>query len=446
MNKLKLFLQLTLILFVASCTKDQFVDPADQLNSDDVTLKCSFPKIKIAVASDFHYLNPALMPDDYVNNPDFQKAMAGDRKLIELSDPVFRKTMSEIIAEKPDILMVCGDLSFNGEYLSHMAMKDFLQEIENNGIRVYVIPGNNDIGSPDAVSFKTSPPSKVENIVPGQFRTIYQNFGYNEAAFSDPASLSYLCKPFPNLWIMGIDAFTYTDKGDGTYTVKAAFNPGTMDWIEEVMAEAREKNITVLAMMHSGLLEHYTGQKALEGGFVSGNLTRAQELLDAGISLVFNGHHHGNDVTSFTSNGKTLYNIETGSLITPPSPYRIMTLDDNFIKIETRHITRIDSELPGGMDFLTYSYVTINSRLDKLFTNVAIGWFGQTLEEAQIIAPVISRAWLAHFAGDEKLSPEERRTIASISEFTNPALITALNSIWTDLPPFSDNKIHIKLK
>jgi hypothetical protein len=38
------------------------------------------PQIKIAVVSDIHYLDPALMPDDYVTNEDFQKMMAGDRK------------------------------------------------------------------------------------------------------------------------------------------------------------------------------------------------------------------------------------------------------------------------------------------------------------------------------------------------------------------------------
>lgn len=404
------------------------------------------PQIKIAVVSDIHYLDPALMPDDYVTNEDFQKMMAGDRKLIELSDPIFRKAIEEIIDEGPDILMIPGDLSFNGEYSSHLIVSGFLEEIEAHGIKVYVVPGNNDIWSSEALNYKTIPASETPNISLMQFADIYQDFGYNEAIYRDDNSLSYICQPDENLWILGIDNFIYTENGDGTYTYKAAFKAGTMAWIQEKMAEANSKNITVLAMLHSGILEHYSGQKGLEGGYISGFPARAAELLDAGLRLVFNGHHHGNDITELSLGGKTLVNIETGSLVTPLSPYRIITLDDNFLKVETRRIISIDSELPLGIDFLTYSDLTIKSRLDKLFINVAQNWFGHTLEEAQIIAPFISRAWLAHFAGDENISPEELEGVQELSEFANPALIGAINSIWTDLPPYSDNKIHIKLK
>ncbi len=447
MKKLKFHYLLLLILICASCAEDQWLDPPPKgpgNNNSPNNLIC--PQIKIAVVSDIHYLDPALMPDDYVTNEDFQKMMTGDRKLIEMSDPIFRKAIEEIIDERPDILMIPGDLSFNGEYSSHLIVSGFLEEIEAQGIKVYVVPGNNDIWSSEAYDYKTIPASKTTNISLTEFADIYQEFGFNEAIYRDDNSLSYICQPQENLWILGIDNFTYNDKGDGTYTCKAAFNAGTMTWIQEKMAEANSKNITVLAILHSGILEHYTGQKGLEGGYVSGFPAKAADLLGAGIQLVFNGHHHGNDITELSAGGKTLVNIETGSLVTPLSPYRIMTLDDNFIKVETRRITSIDSELPSGLDFLTYSNMTINSRLDKLFFNVAQNWFGQSPEEAQIIAPFLSRAWLAHFAGDEKISPEELEGIEELAEFTNPALIGAINSIWTDLPPYSDNKIHIKLK
>jgi 3',5'-cyclic AMP phosphodiesterase CpdA len=447
MKKINLIYLLFLILLVASCAKDQWFDPPQKGRDNNSPYNLISPKIKIAVISDIHYLDPALMPDDYLTNVDFQKKMTGDRKLIELSDPIFRKTVEEVIAERPDILMIPGDLSFNGEYSSHLIVKEILKDIEDQGIKVFVIPGNNDIWSTEALNYKTIPASETPNISLSDFADIYNDFGYNdEALYRDLNSLSYICQPFENLWILGIDAFSYTKNTDGTYTCKAKFNAGTMAWIQEKMIEANEKNITVLAMLHSGIVEHYTGQKALEGGYVSDYQLRAAELLNSGIRLVFNGHHHGNDITNFTVDGKTLVNIETGSLVTPLSPFRIMTLDDNFIKIETRRITDIDAELPSGMDFLSYSDQTIMNRLNKLFVNVAMGWFGQTLEEAKIIAPFYSRAWMAHFAGDEKISPEELRGIEELKDFTNPALITAINSIWTDLPPFSDNKIHIKLK
>lgn len=447
MKKINLIYLVFLIFLVAYCAKDQWFDPPVKGTDNNSPYNLISPKIKIAVISDIHYLDPALMPVNYSTNVDFQNKMTGDRKLIELSDPIFRKTVEEIIAESPDILLVPGDLAFNGEHSSHLIVRDLLKLIEDHGIKVFVIPGNNDIWSTEALTFKTIPASEVSNISLSQFADIYNDFGYNdEAIYRDNNSLSYICQPYDNVWILGIDAFTYTKKEDGSYTCKAKFNPGTMAWIQEKMIEANANNISVLAMLHSGIVEHYTGQKALEGGYVSDYQLRAAELLNAGIRLLVNGHHHGNDITNFTVDGKTLVNVETGSLVTPLSPYRIMTLDDNFIKIETRRITGIDAELSSGIDFLTYSDQTIMSRLNKLFLDVAMNWFGQTPEEAKVIAPFCSRAWIAHFAGDEKMSPEERIGIEELKEFTNPALITAINSIWTDLPPYCDNRIHIKLK
>jgi 3',5'-cyclic AMP phosphodiesterase CpdA len=446
MNSLKLFFLPVMIFICTSCSKDQFFNTQNQLIDDAVTFKSSSPKVKVAVISDIHYLDPTLMPDDYVSNTDFQLIMAGDRKLIELCDPIFRKAMEEIITERPDILLISGDLSFNGELASHTTMVGLLQEIENADIRVYVIPGNNDIRSPEAKSYKTIPASTVANITPGQFADLYQNFGYSEAIDRDDQSLSYICQPFSNLWILGIDACKYVLQPDGTFKVKPDLNPATLAWIQEKMVEANDNNIRVLAMMHYGIMEHYSGQYGLEGGLIKNYTANADSLIKAGIRLTFTGHFHGNDVTEYAYEGKTLTDIETGSLVTPASPYRIMTLDDAFLKVESRHITEVDAIMPGGLNFLTYSDSTINNRLDQLFTKVAMNMFGHSLEEAQIIAPFISRAWMAHFAGDEKISPEETRDIAAIAEFANPALIGAIKSIWTDLPLYSDNKIHIKLK
>ncbi len=152
MKKLEYFL-LVMIFLCASCAKDQWFDPPNLLPGNSSQYNLISPQIKIAVVSDIHYLDLSLMPDDPENNPDFQKKMSMDRKLIELSDPIFEKVISELIAEKPDILLITGDLSFEGEKLSHETVSVSLQELENKGIKVYVIPGNNDIDNPEAKDY-----------------------------------------------------------------------------------------------------------------------------------------------------------------------------------------------------------------------------------------------------------------------------------------------------
>jgi 3',5'-cyclic AMP phosphodiesterase CpdA len=427
-----------MILIGASCTKDQWSDFPKQMPDYCNSKNFFSPKLKIAVVSDIHYMDPSIMPD-VVSNPDFQKKMAYDRKLIELSDPILRKVVSDLIIERPDILLVTGDLSCEGELVSHETVKGFLQRLENKGIKVYVIPGNNDINNPDAMSYKTTPSSSVPNITPDQFADLYGNFGYNEAIYRDENSLSYICEPFKKLWILGIDANKYSDSG-----TSGAINPATLAWIKGKMAEANKNNITVLTMMHYGIIEHYAGQNTLEK-LVENSGENAIELMNAGIRLIFTGHYHANDIVDYSLDGKTLTDIETGSLVTPLSPYRIMTLDDNFIKIETRRVSSVKSKFLGGMDFLTYSDVTITNRLNSLFTYILRNSFGIPKTDAVNLAPYVTNAFKACFAGDEKISPAEQEKINAVAQGPYPFMVNILNSVWTDLPP-KDNKIHIKLK
>ena len=52
---------------------------------------------------------------------------------------------------------------------------------------------------------------------------------------------------------------------------------------------------------------------------------------DAGMSYVFTGHMHANDIAAMTTEaGSTLYDIETGSVVTYPSPMRFVTISRSY--------------------------------------------------------------------------------------------------------------------
>lgn len=443
MKKLRLFYPLLLILIVASCAKDQFIDPPDLLPGNSSQFNLIFPKVKIAVAPDIHYMHPAILPANIEDSPSLMQYLALDRKILELSDAIFRQVLFELIEEGPDILLIPGDLTKDGEKMGHEVVKGLLQDLEDHGIKVYVVPGNNDILNPDAFSFVTEPPVPVENITPDQFTEIYGNFGYNEALYRDENSLSYICQPYEKLWILGIDNCRYSTDETGRIKVTGAINPATLEWIEAKMAEARENNIEVLAMMHYGIIEHYAGQKGVEP-LISGSAANALALMNAGIRLIFTGHYHSNNIVELTNDGKPLYDIQTGSLVTPPYSYRIMSLDDNFIKIDSRRVTSISSELPGGVDFITYSEVNLANRLKSFYAFYLNKMFGLPEPYAVFFAPYVANAYTAHFAGDEKIPTEESEKLDALPDEFDP-LVNIVKSIWTDLPP-QDNKIHIRLK
>ena len=428
MKNLKLSYLLMMIIIVASCTKDP-----DSLA--DRT-------IKIAAIPDIHYTHPLLLPDNIEDSPSLVQYLGLDRKLLEISDPIFRKVLSELISEKPDILLIPGDLTKDGELIGHEVVKDLLEDLENKGIKVFVVPGNNDILNSDAFSFSTEPPVPVDNITPEQFAEIYGNFGYYEALYRDENTLSYICEPYSNLWILGIDNIKYTTTENGI-KISGEISPATLAWIEDKMIEARQKNINVLAMMHYGIIEHYAGQKKVEP-LITDSQNSVIALINAGIRFMFTGHYHANDIVEFTYEGKTLYDIQTGSLVTPPSTYRIMELDENFLNIESKRVTDINAQLPGGVSFLTYSDANITSRLNSFFTYYLHKMFGLPEESAASLAPYAINAYKAYFAGDEKISTEETEKLDALPESLGP-LVAILKSLWTDLPP-KDNRLYIKLE
>jgi 3',5'-cyclic AMP phosphodiesterase CpdA len=439
MKNLKFLYLLLLILIATSCTKDQWFDSKNHMQDNFCNHNLISPKIKIAVVSDIHYMDPSIAPDDPSTNSSFEADVSFDRKIFELSDRIFRKVISDLKAERPDILLVTGDLAKDGELIDHEAVKGSLQKLEKAGIKVYVIPGNNDINNAGAKSYKTDPATPVASISEDQFTELYGDFGYDEALYRDPASLSYICQPHRTLWILGIDGVKRT----GT-DAEGEINAATLSWIDEKMTEAREKNITVLAMMHYGIIEHYAGQNNLES-LINNYQESRDVMMNSGIRLIFTGHYHANDIVQYSDNGISLTDIQTGSLVTPPYSYRIMTLGDKFINIDTRRVTDVRSEVTGSMNFLTYSDVTLTSRLNSMFTYYLRGMFGIPKTDAISLAPYVTDAFKAYFAGDEEISSEVRNNIDAVAQGPYPFMADILNSVWTDLPP-QDNEIQIKLK
>jgi 3',5'-cyclic AMP phosphodiesterase CpdA len=365
--------------------------------------------------------------------------------MVELSEPVFLQAVAEIKKEKPDVLLVPGDMAFNGELINHLIVKSKLQELADLGIKVLTVPGNNDINSTDAMIFTGTGATPVSNISPADFVSIYGNFGYNDALYRDIYSLSYIFQLRDDLWILGIDDCIYSPVSKRSGSI----NPGTMSWILEMMDKAADNGITVLAMMHHGVTEHYSGQNTVNKGDVVNDFNSVSSTLrDAGIKLIFTGHAHANDIVEISGYGNTMFDIQTGSLITPPSPYRIMTLDDNYIKIETKRITEVEYEFQENENFLSYSDSYLSEHLDLFFNYYLRNFFGVPEDFTTITLPHLRNSIMAHFAGDEKISPEEEKGLEELEVLLPDSydfLVPIINNFWTDLPP-NDNKIHIKLK
>ncbi|HEX3079831.1 MAG TPA: metallophosphoesterase [Puia sp.] len=435
MKQKLLLIMMPVIIMIASCAKEHPVN------------KGPFPlhdsKFKIAVMSDIHYMDPSLLKNNASAGAAFQAYLDADPKLIEFSDPIFRTVISQLKSENPDILLIPGDLTKDGERVSHQTMALLLKQLTDAHIRVFVVPGNHDVNNPESASYDGDKASPAPSISASEFSNIYSSYGYSNAIARDPNSLSYVNQLFPGLWLLGLDDCEYEDNKD-IAIVAGRIKSETMKWALGWLQEAKRKHITVFGMMHHNIIEHYAGQTQLDPGYVTDNWESvSDEFMNAGMSVMFTGHYHANDITKRTTGGKELFDIETGSLVTAPIPYRVIELNGNELNINTKYVTHIAAKLPGGLDFPSYSKLFLSQHLD--------GYFGYMLSNPPYSlpddlvmygAPLFRNAIMAHFAGDEKISPKEQAADDVLGQ-VSPLIGGALSSLWTDLNP-EDNHFLLK--
>jgi len=144
--------------------------------------------------------------------------------------------------------------------------------------------------------------------------------------------------------------------------------------------------------------------------------------------------------------------VETGSLVTYPSPYRMVDLHGhNAAAVSTYYIDTIDYDI-GGLTFAEYSsqflYQGISMMANYLLTlPPKQGGFALSQEEAKAAAPFVAETFMAHYAGDEHPDPAILRLLQQYLTSSDPryqGLGQALGSMWTDLSP-SDNSAVLTL-
>ena len=399
--------------------------------------------LKIAVVSDIHYMAASLLKNNAATGAAFQAYLDQDPKLIEFSDPIFRQCIVQLVAEKPDLLLIPGDLTKDGEKVSHQELLKLIRQFDNAHIKVFVVPGNHDINNPESAQYDGDNATPAPTITAAEFASLYADCGYTKAVSRDPHSLSYVSQAFPGLWIMGLDACEYEDNKN-IAIVGGRIKPETKQWALYWIAEAKKRHIALFGMMHHGMVEHYAGQNQLDPGYVIDDYeTIAHEFTTAGLSIIFTGHYHANDVTSRTDGDNILYDIETGSMVTAPSPYRIVTVDGGNMNITTKYVRNISVQLPGGLDFPAYSKAFLSNHLD--------GYIGYALSNppyslpAELVgmgAPLLRNGFMAHYAGDETITSDEQVQIDAFGQYV-PPLGDALNSLWHDLAP-EDNNLRLQ--
>jgi 3',5'-cyclic AMP phosphodiesterase CpdA len=439
----KLIVPILILLALAACNKE-YPEACMQPITDNGKDKFIpvIKSLKIAVLSDLHYMDPSLLKAD---GSAFQMYLMQDPKLLAQSGAILQEILRNLVAERPDLVLITGDLTKDGELVSHRSLLRQLQILSANHIKVLVVPGNHDINNPDATVFDGDNSTSVASITPDKFKSLYTDYGYKTAISKDPNSLSYVSEPFKDLRILALDANEYYNNTPLFCVVAGNIKEATMEWAKMQLADAKAKGKTVIGMMHHGIVEHFIGESVIFPDYLVNNWNdKADELTKAGLKVIFTGHFHANDATLHTSGNLSLIDIETGSPVIYHSPFRIVRLDNNKLYVKTKHVEHIRYPGLNGISFHDYEKTFSLNGFEIQAKYMLMSPPYNVPEEIAIqIAPVFAGAMLTHFAGDETISDETNAAINAIAEIS-PDLANILYGLYTDLPP-ADNDLVIDL-
>lgn len=282
--------------------------------------EASVSGFRAVIASDLHYIAPELTD----GGPGYQQILKnGDSKFMPYVEEITDAFLDEVLADPPDVVLLTGDLTFNGAEISHRRLAGKLQRLEDAGIPVLVLPGNHDVYNENAALYRGGSFERVPFADSESFAGIYRDFGPGEALSADSDSLSYVWQLNEQVWIMMLDENTAHDF--------CGLSDRSFQWIEAQLQKAREEGRFVLVAGHQNVFQH----SIFRGGYVIQGAQRLQELLRRyGVPLCLSGHLHTQHVLS--EDGLT--EIATSALCSYPCQYAVLTAEDGRLRYGTRRL------------------------------------------------------------------------------------------------------------
>ena len=300
---------------------------------------------RVMVISDPHVIASSILQPGAAAD----EMLASGRKMLDLSEPAFKALIDTALVHQPELVLLPGDLTKDGEKVSHELVAAQLKRLTDAGIQVLVIPGNHDISNPASYAYNGDQKTKVANITDAEFDAIYAAYMPQASTARDTESHSYVTEPLRGVTVLAIDG-THGNAGTGSLSDK------TLNWLLARADEAVAKGNLVIAMCHWQLIEHVDNQTMiLSSSQLAHGDSIAELLTKHQVRLALTGHFHINGVTTkyYGTLNDSIVEVTTGSPVAYPCPYRWLEIsaDRSTVKVNTDLIMA----LPEHPDMQTFS-------------------------------------------------------------------------------------------
>ena len=360
----------------------------------------------IMIATDPHHISETLTDD----GPAFMDLLlSGDGKVSHYSTEIIEAFLDEAVRLHPDLVLLTGDLTFNGETVSHQELARLLDRLTAEGIPAAVFPGNHDLNNRSARSFKGSRMYNTPTATQEDFLNIYREFGYDRALERDPSSLGYVYAVSDTLWILCIDANTPSSPG--------ILTADTLSWTESILKKAAGQSVRVIGATHQNLLAH---NQIFIDGFRMGKSSELLSLYQKyGVCLNLSGHMHLQHISTAAApdqNSSSVTDIATSALTVAPCHYAILEIQGenwNYHTAETPvKAAEIDSFADLARDF--FNEITemkteeelsgasipsdVREQMTTGFQALNLAYFSGYMDQADPVDPLLS-LWQKYLPG-----------------------------------------------
>lgn len=280
---------------------------------------------KFMVLSDLHYMHPDILVNE---GKAFDEYNAEECKLLRESGDIIDAAIEKARTERPDFLIICGDMTKDGEVICHQKVAESFKKLkEEIGVKVCVVPGNHDMNNPHSLYYDGDNTFEAKSATEQEFALIYADLGYNEAVARREGSLDYMSYPAEGIAFIGVDSNEKNTKKE--LTVQGGLTKEQSSWIKAMAQKAHSDGRYVIMSMHHNLVDFYDHAQMIRGANIANaryedynNQSLIDDLCEAGIDVVFSGHSHMHSITSAKSGSRTIYSVVTSSLVNLPLAYR----------------------------------------------------------------------------------------------------------------------------
>lgn len=289
----------------------------------------SHQNLKLIVASDIHYF----LKEYYQDCEWFEDSMLyGDGKMVTYADEIIDTFIEAVKHEKPDLVILTGDLTFNGEKGSHEGLAKKLSEIKAAGIHVAVLPGNHDVDNYQSKGYGKDDYFDVDNIDAKMFQTIYKDLGYDIAMSQHDKSLSYRIDLNDDYSLLMMDTTSHNLTTGAPIDVGGSLTESTMTWLNQQMQDIKKQKKIPLVAMHHNLTDH---NELLNQGFTIRDHQKIVDLFeDYHVPFVLSGHMHCQNIKKINH----IYDIASSSLLDAPLQYGMIELNQQEMKYHTQSL------------------------------------------------------------------------------------------------------------